>query len=137
MDAKSRAEKIYFDILLDHWPCGADDSVGLRHEIAAQIEEAEKEAVLRIAERQALVHGESVMLDGKLITNEELYKQPTDYIKEAKAEGFKSGCEWMREEAAHLVDRPIDEPLVARRPGYYLADKIRSIQVPEKPQGEK
>lgn len=36
------------------------------------------------------------MLNGKLITNEELYKQPTDYIKEARAAAL--------EEAAQIAD---------------------------------
>ena len=57
-----------------------------KESIAAQIEEAEREAVAEIAAKQALIYGESVMLGGKLVTNEELYKQPTDYIKEAKEE---------------------------------------------------
>jgi len=61
-----------------------------------RVEEERRE----IAAKQALIHGESVMLGGKVITNEELYKQPTDYIKEAKAEGFNEGVE----AAARLVE---------------------------------
>lgn len=50
------------------------------------------EAIHReIAAKQALIHGESLMLNGKVITNEEFYKQPTDYVKEADAEGFRRG----------------------------------------------
>lgn len=52
-------------------------------EFAKEIrEEVHKE----IAAKQAVVYGESVMIDGKVLTNEELYKQPTDYIKEAVAQ---------------------------------------------------
>lgn len=42
--------------------------------IAAQIKEAVEEAHIEIATKQSLVHGESFMLNVKVITNEELYK---------------------------------------------------------------
>lgn len=66
----------------------------LQSDIKSQIEEACAEAVrtshYELAQKQANVMGESVMLCGKLVTNEELYKQPTDYVKEAYAEGFSA-----------------------------------------------
>lgn len=48
--------------------------------------EIQEEVHKELALEQALIHGESVMVDGKVFTNEELYKQPTDYIKEAVAQ---------------------------------------------------
>ncbi len=90
MDAKTRAEKIVSMTHLWH-VTGQGYLDEIVPKIAAQIEEAEREVVLEIAEKQLAIHGESVMLNGKLITNEELYKQPTDYVKEAYAEGFRAG----------------------------------------------
>lgn len=56
--------------------------------ITTQLDAAVREAYYELAQKQANVMGESVMLCGKLVANEELYKQPTDYVKEAYAEGF-------------------------------------------------
>lgn len=81
-----RAEKIVKEGEKASGKIGSRDFI--IHFIAAQIQEAQAEAVAEIANKQALIHGESVMLNGKLVTNEELYKQPTDYVKEAYVQGF-------------------------------------------------
>lgn len=59
--------------------------------LRAEYERGARESHYEIAQKQADVRGESVMLCGKLVTNEGLYKQPTDYVKEADAAGYKRG----------------------------------------------
>jgi len=68
--------------------------------IAAQIREAVAEAERARAATQALITGDSIVLGGKLISNEEFYKQPTDYVKDAKAEAY--------EDAAKILESMID-----------------------------
>lgn len=60
--------------------------------VTAYAEERVKEAHVEIAAKQALINGESVMLGGKLVTNEELYKQSVDYIREARAEALEEAA---------------------------------------------
>ena len=82
--AKEVAEKFVDKINGMPW-----DSHELEKMIVVALESYAKEKMLEAemerTTRQAMIMGESVMLGGKLVTNEELYKQPTDYIKEAKA----------------------------------------------------
>jgi hypothetical protein len=67
--------------------------------LEAERKAGREEAHLEIARKQLEIHGESVTLNGRVVTNEELYKQPTDYVKEADAEGYRRGLE----EAANMI----------------------------------
>ena len=122
MNAKKRAEKIAEMFRKEGGALGIDS-------IAAQIEEAEREVHINLAKTQAVIMGESVMLGGKIVTNEELYKQPTDYVKEAYASGFKAA----REKAAGMLEKHFD---LSKSPEFVfhsnackeLADRIRRME---------
>ena len=83
-----------------------------------RVDEAHKE----IAAKQALVHGEGVMLGGRVVTNEELYKQPTDYIREARSEGFAEAREMAAKVAFNML-LPISKPKATS-----CADRIVALQ---------
>lgn len=99
-NAKVRAEAIAKETCSYLNPESQYIEAGLTKKIAEALEafaaEAVKEDHEERAAKQALIQGESVMLGGKPVTNEELYKQPTDYIREARNEAL--------EEAARISD---------------------------------
>lgn len=100
----------------------------LQAAITSQLDEAVREAHYTLAKTQALVMGESVMLGGKIITNEELYKHPTDYVKQAFAEGFAAA----REKAAGIASQPMTYEDWCKYDGENnIADHIRALR-PEK-----
>jgi hypothetical protein len=93
--------------------------------VTASIEEAVKEREQEIVLKQALVLGESITLGGKIVTNEELYKQPVDYIREARAEAFEESASLAEEGVFEILCNAIEAEGVVRRTRNGIAQAIR------------
>lgn len=102
---------------------------GCRHqdELISVLESFAREAVERDHERmsakQTAIYGESTMLNGRWVTNEELYKQPVDYIREARKEALEF-CAELAAEHNGCVDK---ECLSNSNCGATISNKIYGL----------
>lgn len=68
--------------------------------IESELQKVREECEIELASRQALFHCESLIINGKIVANKEMYKQPVDWYKEGKRDGRKEALE----EAASAIE---------------------------------